>query len=256
MVLTVQRYFIPENNWQENMVTITNDDAHHIQRVMRYQEGNRIICNHPDGRAAICRITSVSPSEVCSSIEEWLHETVELPVNVTIAQGIPKGDKFEFVLQKGTELGAKTFIPVQSDRSVAVWNERKLDKKLARFEKIVKEASEQSHRNSIPAVKQVMTTKQMASYSQQYDVKLFAFEEEAKVISSQSLGQVIDNLKEGCNILVYIGPEGGISEKEAAFLKEHGFTPARLGPRILRTETASLYVLASISYHLEELRCI
>ncbi|WP_077327064.1 16S rRNA (uracil(1498)-N(3))-methyltransferase [Virgibacillus siamensis] len=251
----MQRYFVPDENWQENTVMIQNDDAHHIQRVMRYRDGDRIICNHPDGNAAICRIVSIYSTEVCLQIEEWLNESMEMPVDVTIAQGIPKGDKFEYVLQKGTELGASTFLPVQSERSVAVWNGKKFEKKLGRFQKIVKEASEQSHRNKIPEVMPVHTTSEMAEYARAFDVKLFAFEEEAKRTASQSLGTVLGRLEKGKRILVYIGPEGGISKEEAAMLKEYDFTPIRLGPRILRTETASLYVLSSISYHLEELRC-
>ncbi|WP_174613853.1 16S rRNA (uracil(1498)-N(3))-methyltransferase [Virgibacillus ihumii] len=251
----MQRYFVPAENWQNNKVLILDDDAHHIHRVMRSQEGNHIICNHPDGSAATCRIISTSPAEVRTSIDGWLNESAELPVDVTIAQGIPKSDKFELVLQKGTELGAKAFIPVQSERSVAVWNEKKLEKKLGRFRKIVKEASEQSHRNIIPDIMQVSTIEKMAASFDEYDVKLFAYEEQAKGAPGNSLGSVISNLKEGCKLLVYIGPEGGISEKEAAFLTKHNFSPISLGPRILRAETAGLYVLASISYHLEELRC-
>ncbi|MFD2751280.1 16S rRNA (uracil(1498)-N(3))-methyltransferase [Virgibacillus siamensis] len=254
-MLILQRYFVPEENWRESIVLIHDDDAHHIHRVMRCHEGDRIICNHPGGSAAICRIISIGPAEVRTSIDEWLSESAELPVDVTIAQGIPKSDKFELVLQKGTELGANAFIPVQSERSVALWNDKKMEKKLSRFQKIVKEASEQSHRNRIPDILQVLSVEKMAAYLDKYDVKLFAYEEEAKSMPGKSLGSVINNLEKGSNVLVYIGPEGGISEKEAAVLTEHYFTPIRLGPRILRTETASLYVLASISYHLEELRC-
>lgn len=255
VVFVLQRYFVPAVNWREDEVIISGDDAHHIMRVMRNQEGNKLICNHPEGRAALCKITVLDNEIVHASIEEWLSEMTELPVDVTIAQGLPKGDKLELVLQKGTELGASTFIPVQAERSVVVWDTKKTEKKLQRYSKIVKEASEQSHRNKLPHINPVTTTDKLIKESVAYDMKLFAYEEEAKTADFQSFGTIIDKLEVGNRVLVCIGPEGGFSEKEANDLKQNGFLSVRLGPRILRTETAALYVLASISYHLEELRC-
>nr|WP_067727370.1 16S rRNA (uracil(1498)-N(3))-methyltransferase [Oceanobacillus damuensis] len=251
----MQRYFIPSSNFNGNEVKITGDDVHHISRVMRKTTGDQIICNNDQGKAALCSISAIDDSTVTAVIEEWLDENVEQPVNVTIAQGIPKGDKFELILQKGTELGAASFIPYQAARSVSLWDDKKQAKKLKRFEKIVKEASEQSHRNKIPVIKKAMNLNGLISESKQYDKAIFAYEEEAKIPAYQSLGNIIDELSPNQNLLVCIGPEGGFSEKEADALKKSGFHPVRLGPRILRTETAALYVLASISYHFEELRC-
>lgn len=252
---TLQRYFVPARNWNKNEVIIKGDDVHHILRVMRYKEGDEIICNHSQGQAAICKIVFVSPDYIQTSVIEWLKESVELPIQVTIAQGLPKGDKFDLILQKGTELGAHSFIPFQAERSVVIWDEKKKDKKSKRFANIVKEASEQSHRNKIPEIKPAMSISALLKESTKYDVKLFAYEEEAKIENHQSFGSVVNTLKDKQSILVCIGPEGGFSQAEADILKEKGFIPVRLGPRILRTETAALYVLASISYHFEELRC-
>ncbi|WP_188453614.1 16S rRNA (uracil(1498)-N(3))-methyltransferase [Virgibacillus oceani] len=251
----MQRYFVPAENWYENEVAISGDDAHHISRVMRYKEGSMIICNHPDGRAAKCVVTSVGQGDVTVHVDEWLNEDSELPVNVTIAQGMPKSDKIEYVLQKGTELGASAFIPYQAERSVVFWDAKKTQKKITRLSKILKEASEQSHRNSIPDLKPVMGIKELIEESKQYDVKIFAYEEEAKVSEHQSFGKLVNSIKAGQNVLVCIGPEGGFSANEVETFKENDFSSVRLGPRILRTETAPLYVLASISYHFEELRC-
>lgn len=254
-MLDLQRYFVPAKNWEREEVTIMDNDAHHINRVMRFQIGNAIICNHPDGKAAICEITSFADDRVHTVIKEWMSESVELPIDVTIAQGLPKSDKFEFVLQKGTELGATAFIPVQAERSVVVWDAKKSEKKLSRYSKIVKEASEQSHRNKIPQIKSLITIDKLVEASTEYDVKLFAYEEEAKTQSFQSFGTIISKLKAGNRVLICIGPEGGFSRSEADRLMQHNFSSVRLGPRILRTETAALYVLSSISYQFEELRC-
>ncbi|SEQ17469.1 16S rRNA (uracil1498-N3)-methyltransferase [Virgibacillus subterraneus] len=254
-MLSLQRYFVPETNWGKDEVIINADDAHHINRVMRLQAGDKIICNHPDGIAAICEITSSGNDGVQLVIMEWLEESSELPIEVTIAQGLPKSDKFELVLQKGTELGATAFTPIQAERSIVVWDDKKAEKKFKRYSKIVKEASEQSHRTKIPQINDVTTIEKLIEESSNYDKKLFAYEEEAKTSEFQSFGTIISEMDSGNRVLVCIGPEGGFSEKEADQLKQHGFTSVRLGPRILRTETASLYVLASISYQFEELRC-
>jgi len=253
----LQRYFVPESGWQENQIIIINDDAHHINRVMRLKEGDQVICNHPDGYAVLCEITSSSPSEVHTKVLKQIKENIELPINVTIAQGLPKGDKIDYIVQKGTELGAASFIPFQAERSIVVWDDKKKKKKINRLNKIAKEASEQSHRSKIPYIYPVMSFWDLLKETNDADLKLFAYEEEAKTESHRSLGTMLEKANHGQyrQLFICIGPEGGFSQKEASLLKEHDFQSVRLGPRILRTETASLYALASISYHFEELGC-
>ncbi len=251
----LQRYFIPENNWDGKHVIITGEDAHHIVKVMRNTVGDLVICNHPSGKAGTAKITELNETEITLYIEEWLEESSELPVKATIVQGLPKGDKFELVLQKGTELGAYSFIPFQAERSVVKWDDKKAQKKLSRYQKIVKEASEQCHRNTIPHIKNRVTLPQLVEESKNYDVCVIAYEEEAKTDVHHSFSKQLSQLKPGESILICIGPEGGFSPAEIHTLKEHAFVPVRLGRRILRTETAALYALASISYHFEELEC-
>lgn len=251
----MQRYFVPETNWQTHGVVITGDDIHHISKVMRYKRGDSVICNHPNGQAAVCTITEMGIDGIQMSIAEWLDVSAELPLDVTIAQGLPKGDKLDMIVQKGTELGACAFIPFEAERSVVVWDNNKQVKKLQRLRKIAKEASEQSQRNRIPELKQLMNLAGLIEESKDYEVKLFAYEEAAKTSNYHSFGSVINNLDDHAQLLVCIGPEGGFSVQEAEKLQAAGFYPVRLGPRILRTETAAMYMLASISYHFEELRC-
>lgn len=255
VVPDLQRYFVPEENWKEDDVVIANDDAHHISRVMRSQPEDKIICNHPDGKAAICKISEMTGNHVRAVISEWLDESAESPIEVTIAQGLPKSDKMDSVLKKGTELGAHAFIPIQADRSVVSWDAKKMEKKMIRYRKIVKEASEQSHRNNMPYIHPLIALNELVNESNSYDLKLFAYEEEAKTENVSSFGTIISNMAPGDRILIVIGPEGGFSDQEADLLKQNEFKPVRLSPRILRTETAALYALASISYQFEELGC-
>lgn len=177
----MQRYFVPTENWRNDTVVIAGDDAHHIVRVMRMQVDDRIICNPPDSKGAICKIVQMDTDSVTAEVVEWLERDSELPVYVTIAQGLPKGDKMDLVLQKGTELGASAFIPFQADRTVVKWDAKKEEKKLTRYRKIIKEASEQSHRNHLPEIKPAMKLKQLIEESNTYHVRLFAYEEEAKI---------------------------------------------------------------------------
>lgn len=245
----MQRYFVNDEQWIKDEVIITDDDYHHMTRVMRMKIGDKVICNHPTGKSATCQINAINDKEVMLTVIDYLDETTELPVKVTIAQGLPKRDKLEFVLQKGTELGASRFLPFEAARSVTKWNKKKGKSRLKRFRKIVKEASEQSHRQLLPEVDEPKSIAQLIEASDGYDVKIVAYEEEAK---TNELKTAFDSLGHGDKMIVCIGPEGGFSKDEIELLKEHGFQSVRLGPRILRTETASLYVLASLSYHFEE----
>ncbi|NBJ68567.1 MULTISPECIES: 16S rRNA (uracil(1498)-N(3))-methyltransferase [Clostridia] len=251
----MQRYFVPAHTWSEKTIKITGDDVHHMKRVMRFQAGDEIICNHPDGQAAICQITFLDNQVVYADIVNWLTHHAELPVDIAIAQALPKGDKLEWILQKGTELGAHRFLPFQAARSIVKWEERRKEKKVKRWHKIVKEASEQSHRNKIPSVDPCQDLSEIIEAAKDYDFALFAYEEEAKSEQHQSLGSALARLEKEQSLLVCIGPEGGFSDEEVKLLKANEFQAIRLGPRILRTETAALYTLASISYHFEEMRC-
>ncbi len=251
----LQRYFIQSReNWQDNHVKISGDDVHHISRVMRSKPGDKLICNDMNGQAALCTITEIANDQVLAVVEEWLEQETELPVQTTIVQGIPKSDKLDLIVQKGTELGAAAFIPFKAERSIVNWDEKKKHKKIQRLEKIIKEASEQSHRRRMPAVQAPVSLNELLQLSRDYDYKVFAYEEEARTQNFQSIANILKEVKVGEHLLICIGPEGGFTEKEAKIFKENHFTPVRFGPRILRTETAALYALASISYHFEELR--
>lgn len=250
----MQRYFVPKENWQEKKVIISGDDYHHIVRVMRMRQGESLLAVNPEGETAEAIVESFTDDQVLCSIKRWIQQEVELPIQVTIAQGIPKGEKWEWILQKGTELGANAFLSFQAERSVVKWEERKHVKKMTRWEKIVKEASEQSHRTVIPTIDWVQNWRSFLEDSQTFDYRLFAYEEEAKQTPSVKLHSIFQSIHSGASVLICIGPEGGFSTKEANDLKQHDFQAIRLGPRILRTETAPLYVLASLSYYFEEMR--
>lgn len=248
----MQRYFIEKENWLDEHITIKQDDARHISSVMRMQVDDEIICVHPNGEVAICSIQSLEKSVVHAIVQQYIEDKVELPINVTIVQGLPKGQKLDFILQKGTELGAYGFQFFTAKRSIVKWEPKKAKQKIQRFEKIVKEAAEQSHRNHMPIIHDVKALDSILSALTNDDLVLFADEEAVQENNFPSLQSHLRNLQHNQHVYVVIGPEGGIDHVEREILLNHGAKAIRLGPRILRTETAAMYVLANISYELEE----
>jgi 16S rRNA (uracil1498-N3)-methyltransferase len=231
-------------------IEIRGEDYHHISRVMRMNIGDRVyVCGN--GQTALCVITNISDDTVFASIEKYVEASNELPVSVTIASGLPKGDKLEWIIQKGTELGASSFVPFIAARSIVKWDAKKGEKKLDRWKKIAKEAAEQSHRNKIPSISEPLSCLELIKQYEGYSHKLVAYEEEAKKGETAKLALAFKKVKAGQNLLVVFGPEGGLTEQEVALFEANGFISCGLGPRILRTETAPLYVLAAVSYHFE-----
>ncbi|RFU61340.1 16S rRNA (uracil(1498)-N(3))-methyltransferase [Bacillus sp. V59.32b] len=250
----MQRYFLSEGDFQDNSIRISGEDYHHITRVMRMEPGDRMFCVKNNGQAALCEITEIASDTVIGTVIEWKNDDKELPVKVTIVSGLPKGDKLEYIIQKGTELGASQFIPFIAARSVVKWDQKKAAKKQERLQKIAKEAAEQSHRNVIPDVSEPKTLERLLQYAGGFDYKLIAFEEEAKKGETALLASVLQKIKPGQSLMLVFGPEGGLAQNEIDKLMESGFKACGLGPRILRTETAPLYALSAVSYQLELLR--
>ncbi|MEK4024583.1 16S rRNA (uracil(1498)-N(3))-methyltransferase [Sporosarcina sp. FSL W7-1283] len=246
----MQRYFLEKPFDGEQRVAISGDDHKHIVKVMRMTSGEQLLTVY-NGVVSLASIEEILDDEVIVSQQEELDQNNEMPIHVTIACGLPKGDKLDLITQKGTELGMKRLIPLAASRSVVKWDLKKSDKRVERLQKIAKEAAEQCHRNHIPEILPVQSIKQLAEYAASFDVKLFADEEDAKSEVPHKIADRLKNVYHKQSILVVFGPEGGLAREEAHFLKDAGFLPMALGPRILRTETAPLYLLSAMSYEFE-----
>lgn len=249
----MQRYFIKESYEASNpeAVRLEGDDFHHAAHVMRMKVGQECFLVFQD-EVAIC-------AEVIELLEDSLllkevakeNQQKELPLNVTIACGYTKGDKLDWVVQKGTEMGAFQFLGFPGQTSVVKWDHKKLKKKQERLVKIAKEAAEQSHRHLQPEVVLYETEQQLLTVFSSYDAILVAYEESAKQGEKAQLVSTLQQLPSGSRLLVIFGPEGGFSSKEITTFTEMGALACGLGPRILRAETAPLYLLGAISYQLE-----
>lgn len=245
----MQRYFIEGKVPENQIAAITGDDAKHIAKVMRQQIGDELIIVM-DKTAFLARITSVD-FDVEVKLEQKINGNVEMPKKVTIACGLPKGDKLELIAQKSTELGMHALIPFAAERSIVKWDASKSGKKIVRLQKIVKEAAEQSHRTHLPEIHNIHSFKQLVTAASGYDTIIVAYEEEARSGNRTRFADVLKTLYDKSTILIIFGPEGGISETEVSRLKEIGALFTSLGPRILRTETAPLYALSAMSYEFE-----
>jgi RNA methyltransferase, RsmE family len=246
----MQQYFLPNNQVHDHHVLVQGDDAKHIIRVMRMAVGDEIICV-VSGRAFVCRIERMEDHKVMAEIGSSVSGTPELPNAVTIVQGIPKGEKFDTIVQKGTECGATAFIPFNAARSVAVWPKDRVAKKRLRLQKIAKGAAEQSHRLIIPEVAEPLGIDRLIQVGESFTYKMVAYEETAKAGQFSALPALLRQMRTGDSLLAVIGPEGGLTREEAGKLNESGFVLCGLGPRILRTETAPVYLLSAVSYQLE-----
>lgn len=245
----MQRYFISQP-FEEGKLIISGDDAKHIQKVMRMQEGQSIIVV-TENEAYEAIIDGFEAQDVRVRKSSDALRSNELPKKVTICCGLPKGEKLDLITQKATELGMHELILFEAERSIVKWDSQKGRKKQERLQKIAKEAAEQSHRNVVPVIRDILSFNQLLEQTKQYDVLLVADEEDAKLERRTRFSEILSQAHDQQSICVVFGPEGGLSRNEIHALMGHGFQPISLGPRILRAETAPLYVLSAISYEIE-----
>lgn len=247
----MQRYFSEQAFNEAHETSLIGDSARHISKVMRMTVGDEIIVVYAN-EAHICEITEIE-QEVLVRQTGKVIPSPEMPVQVTIACGLPKGDKLELITQKGTELGMHTLVPFAAERSIVKWDDKKGKKNQERLQKIALEAAEQSHRTHVPAILSPVSFKALVATFGNYDAVFIADEEDAKAEVRTKFSHKLHTLREQHvnTILCIFGPEGGISRKESEAMLAAGAKTMSLGPRILRAETAPLYALSAISYEFE-----
>ena len=231
----MQRYFAKEKI-EDNFI-LYETDYHHIKNVMRSRVGDEVEIVY-DKDVYICMISTLDP--ISFKITKIFNENRNLNIKLIVAVPLVTEQKFDLIIQKLTELGVDTIIPIKTARSIVKIDEKRQDKKISRWRLICKEASEQSKRIDIPTVKEIHSIKDL----KEYDTKLklvCSLSEKTQTIN----GYLDDTIKE---VLVVIGPEGGLSNEEETYLLENSFKPVSLGKRVLRVETAAIYLASIINY--------
>jgi len=237
----MQRYFVNKEN---DKFILSSSDLHHVKDVMRVKNEGQIICVY-NNQSYLCSINYFDNAYQINVIEE-ITKDVELNKKVILYQAVIKNDKFDLVIQKATELGVTDIVPTVFSRSVVKVDDSKKDNKLNRYEKIVKEACEQSHRLVLPTIHNYQKVKSINL--DENTLGLIAYENNGDYAS---FAKALKNIDKYDNIAIVIGPEGGFSNDEVDYLVKQGFKNISLGKRILRSETASMYALSVIAFYLE-----
>lgn len=245
----MHRFFIPELYSEE--MHIAGVDAHHISKVLRMQVGEQLQIVSDDGISALAEIAAFGEHEVIVRCLEKLAESHEPQVKITLAQGLAKGEKIDFIIQKAVELGVYSVVPVAMEHSVVRLEAAKAVKKVERWQKIAEAAAKQSKRDIIPQVQEVQTMAQLLAKNT-CKAKIIAYECEDRLGLKKALQTALaqDAME---SLLLIIGPEGGISEKELEQARAAGAVPVSLGRRILRAETAGLVAMSAIFYETGDL---
>ena len=239
-------FFVTSDQIENNKIYIKGSDVNHIKNVLRHTKGDvlSVVSDQIKYEVQIDEINS--EYVVCDILNKNFEE--DNKIDLTIYQGLAKADKFEYIIQKCTEIGVHRIVPTEMKRCVVKLDNKDKVKKIDRWRKIAEVASKQSLRNDILEVAQVATFMDLINSLKDFDYVIMAYEKEKDVL----LKDVLKNINaDTCKIAVIIGPEGGIDDSEAEKLIENGARSVSLGKRILRTETAPIVVAANIMYELE-----
>ena len=242
--------FVDPAQMKGDLLYVTGKDVNHIKNVMRLKQGDEIsVRTGQDDREYRYGIEEFTDSEVVCRLRFVKEADVELPVKVYIFQGLPKADKMELIIQKAVELGAAEIIPVQMRRCVVKLDGAKKGKKTQRWQAIAESAAKQSRRAVVPLVREPMTMEEAVRFAEQNtDVRLLPYELQE---ADGSTREVMDGIREGSAVSIFIGPEGGFDPAEVELARKAVVVPISLGKRILRTETAALVALSFLIYHFE-----
>jgi len=248
----MHRFFIPPDWIQDQHVNFGGETAHQIRSVLRMRPGDQVTVLVGDGQERTVRLEQVSAPAVNGSVTESRASEGEPAISITLYQCLTQREKFEWILQKSTELGVAAVTPVVSSRSLVRKIDERDERKIQRWERILQEAAEQSRRGKVPRLHPTLSLDDALRQAiQSHELCLIPWEEE----SSQTLRQALQG-KEAprpVSIAVFIGPEGGFSPEEIQQACQAGAHPVSLGPRILRVETAAITSLALILYELGEM---
>ena len=252
----MSKFFVKTEQINNNDIVIIGDDVNDIINVLRMKKTDKVqICNQDTGDNYNAEIVNYSKNEVECKIISKINETTESNVHITLFQGIPKFEKMELIIQKNTEVGIKSIVPVIMERTVVKLDEKIASKKLERWQKIAEIAAKQSMRDIIPQIGNITKLKDIDTT--EFDAVLVAYENEEHNMLKTELQKLERKIKSNnsseqqYNIAIVIGPEGGISEKELVMLAEKNAKFVSLGKRILRTETAGVVMAGNIIYELE-----
>ena len=252
----MDRFFVEPNDvdLDNGKLYIYGEDVKHITKVLRYSQGDKLEVCDGNNNEYICEITDFDKDSVELDIVEKVDINRESKIRVRLYQGLPKNTKMDIILQKLTECGVSEIILVNTERTVVNLNDKKADKKLERWERIMYEAAKQSKRGIVPKLSGILSFKEALEDMKNNDINISPYEEEKslgikEVLASKEVKELVES-KDEVSVGIFIGPEGGFSERENEIIKENNIPSVTMGPRIFRTETASIAATVITMYEL------
>lgn len=246
------RFFVRQERIINGSISIIGEDAHHIARSLRMAAGDEITVCDMQGNEYNCKISSFDEDrEVIADILSQKKSENEPKIFITLYQALPKGDKLDTIIQKAVECGASKIVPFQSERCVVKIKNDAEDKKKERRQRISAEAAKQCGRSVIPEVSSSISFNEAVNQAKNSDLILFCYEGDGTLPLGNILKSEFSDNGSPQSVSIFIGSEGGFSIKEAEFAKDNGAVMVGLGKRILRTETASGFILACLVCYTE-----
>ena len=234
--MRIPRFYCPELNQNIELFNLPLQVHRHAVQVLRLKEGARINLFDGKGVEVSAELQKVSKRESFASITSQISKKSESPRPVTLIQGISRGDRMDYTLQKAVELGVTKIVPVITARCNGQFSGQRADKKRAHWEGVIISACEQSGRNMMPSLADI----------QDYEQMLAHYNQGTRLILDPTAELGFNNLEQQTEVSLLIGPEGGFSDEEVQQANSSGFQSLRFGPRILRTETAAISAVAVI----------
>jgi 16S rRNA (uracil1498-N3)-methyltransferase len=235
---------VPFNLTSEN-VTLTEDFAHRLLRVLRLKVGDRILLCDPRGSEWVAEIVGAEDKFVRLKLIERLFSPHEPTISVTLFQSIPKGEKMDFIVQKATELGVQRIVPMFTKRTVVQLSSERAKSKRERWQRVATSATEQSGGKIVPDIALPLTFRQALEEASRADLWLLFYEGAEK-----PLRETVQQHQSVNDVAIMVGPEGGFDPSEVAMAQQKGAQIVSLGKRILRTETAAVVAVALVLYEL------
>ena len=243
------RFYVSADQLAEKEVFISGGDVNHIKNVLRLEVGDWIVACDGNGTDYVSRIQSICSDEVVASIEKVQPTGTELPVRITLFQGMPKKDKLELIIQKAVELGACEIVPVMTKRTVVkLSEEKKINKRFERWQSIAYAAAKQCDRGIIPTVHKPVSYEEALAMADQLDYNVIPYELQTGMEEAR---KIVDQACKQRSLGIFIGPEGGFEPEEVERAMTRNIHPMTLGKRILRTETAGMALLSILMFQMQ-----
>ncbi len=239
----MSRFFLPSREWNNSQPVLSESESHHALNVLRLVPGDKLTVFNGEGREGMARIAGVEGGRAALTLGSRT-DSPRLPVQITLAQAVPKRKTIEMIIQKAVELGVARIAPLLSERSVVRLEAGEASRKREKWQEVALEACKQCGQNFLPEVGEPMPVASfLAGLPQSAPRLVGSLQPDARPLKS-----VLTKIGDIRAITVFVGPEGDFTPAELGLIKSHGAQPVSLGPIVLRTETAALYMLSVLAY--------